>query len=197
MIGARSRGWNPSPETRARMRQSHLGKKNDPHTEETKRKMSEASLGRPKSAAHIATMSLRRRGRKTGPRGPNSPEAVESMRAAAATRDYSYMQRGEYKEARRKQTREMWQNEEFRTRQSKKRREVWAARKAGILPMPSRNYIGLRGENHPNSKLTDKQVLEIRMRHASGETQAALAKELGVDQTTIGLIVRRKTRKDI
>jgi 5-methylcytosine-specific restriction endonuclease McrA len=45
------------------------------------------------------------------------------------------------------------------------------------------------GENNPNSKLTDIQVLEIR---ASNKTQVVLAKEYGVAQPTISSIIRRK-----
>jgi len=52
-----------------------------------------------------------------------------------------------------------------------------------------------RGEAHTNAKLTNKQVEEIRNRYASGEYQTPLAKEYGVSQNAISLIIRGKTYK--
>ena len=49
------------------------------------------------------------------------------------------------------------------------------------------------GEKNGSSKLTEKQVIEIRARHSEGIAQVALAKELGVSQATISLIVRDHT----
>ena len=57
------------------------------------------------------------------------------------------------------------------------------------LPAP------LYGEDHPMSKLTDKQVEEIRTRYAAGGvTYRSLAKEYGVSHQQIGDIVRNKNR---
>jgi hypothetical protein len=51
---------------------------------------------------------------------------------------------------------------------------------------------------HVNAKLTPDQVREIRCRYDSGAAlQAHLAKEYGVSQRTVSLIVRRETYKDI
>jgi len=48
-----------------------------------------------------------------------------------------------------------------------------------------------RGEEHPNAKLTEAIVLEIRKRYAAGGvSQTALAKEYGVNQTKISEAVR-------
>ena len=49
----------------------------------------------------------------------------------------------------------------------------------------------LRGSTNGNSKLHERQIPEIRMRLASGETQISIAKEFGVTQTMIGFIKRR------
>jgi len=46
----------------------------------------------------------------------------------------------------------------------------------------------LRGADNPNSKLTHKQVVEIRERLANGEIQDVLAAEYGVHQANISLI---------
>ena len=43
----------------------------------------------------------------------------------------------------------------------------------------------LQGAGNPNSRLTDHLVREIRSRVRSGETRAALGRELGVSRQTI------------
>jgi hypothetical protein len=54
-----------------------------------------------------------------------------------------------------------------------------------------------RGERHGQSKLTDRQVEEIRARYArGGVSYRSLAVEYDVNYTNIGLIVRGKSRKE-
>jgi len=55
----------------------------------------------------------------------------------------------------------------------------------------------LKGEKHGRSKLTEKEVVEIRKRVASGETQVSIAAEFGVTVTPIYLLVHHKTWKHI
>lgn len=50
-----------------------------------------------------------------------------------------------------------------------------------------------RGEKGNGAKLTEEDVLEIRRRAASGETQTSIAKDFSVDRTRICRIVLRKT----
>lgn len=51
---------------------------------------------------------------------------------------------------------------------------------------------------HANAKLTSAQVQEVRSLYDTGkENQVSLAKRFGISQTTISLIVRRETYKDI
>jgi Zinc-binding loop region of homing endonuclease len=50
-----------------------------------------------------------------------------------------------------------------------------------------------KGESHANAKLTNEQAAEIRRRYKNGELQTLLAKEYGVSQVTISLIIRGKT----
>lgn len=51
---------------------------------------------------------------------------------------------------------------------------------------------------HANAKLTSEQVREIRRKYDAGEAlQIPLAKEFGVSQRVISLVVRRETYKDI
>jgi HNH endonuclease len=55
----------------------------------------------------------------------------------------------------------------------------------------------LRGESNASAKLNAEQVLEIRQRHADGESLRALGKVFGVTRVTVRYIVRRKTWKHI
>jgi len=55
----------------------------------------------------------------------------------------------------------------------------------------------LRGEDQPNSKLSEKEVLEIRALAANGMTQQAIADKFGVIQQCVQLIVTRKRWKHI
>lgn len=50
-----------------------------------------------------------------------------------------------------------------------------------------------KGQNHANAKLTNRQAAKIRKRYASEEVQTTLAKEYGVSQRVISLIVRGET----
>jgi hypothetical protein len=51
---------------------------------------------------------------------------------------------------------------------------------------------------HTNAKLTPAQVREIRRRYDTGAAkQVPLAKEFGVSQRVISLVIRRETYKDI
>lgn len=52
-----------------------------------------------------------------------------------------------------------------------------------------------KGQHHTNAKLTNEQAMEIRSRYESGEFQIPLAREYGVSQMTISLIVRGETYK--
>lgn len=56
----------------------------------------------------------------------------------------------------------------------------------------------MTGEEHPNSLLTDSSVRELRRRYAAGGiTQENLAREYGIDQTTVSDIVRRRSWKHL
>jgi len=53
----------------------------------------------------------------------------------------------------------------------------------------------VRGEDHPQCKLSDEQIAEIRQRYASGkETQRDLAKMFGVGQSQIQRILKYESR---
>lgn len=65
-----------------------------------------------------------------------------------------------------------------------------ATRKANTAANPARRQIG---ERAANVKLTEKAVLEIRLRRAAGEKQVVLAREFNVTEATISAIVRRES----
>ena len=52
-----------------------------------------------------------------------------------------------------------------------------------------------KGQHHANAKLTNEQAEQIRNRYSAGEYQVPLAKEYGVSQRVISLIVRREAYK--
>lgn len=55
-----------------------------------------------------------------------------------------------------------------------------------------------KGEKNTSAKLTDKTVLEIRQKYASGKyTQKQLAQEYGVAKSRISDVINRKTWKHI
>lgn len=54
-------------------------------------------------------------------------------------------------------------------------------------------YVGLQqGEKHSSAKLTEKQVLEIRIRAANGERPTRLAAEFGINPSSITGICKGK-----
>jgi hypothetical protein len=52
-----------------------------------------------------------------------------------------------------------------------------------------------KGQAHSNAKLTNEQAAEIRQRYEAGEFQVPLAKEYGVSQRVVSLIVRGESYK--
>jgi hypothetical protein len=55
----------------------------------------------------------------------------------------------------------------------------------------------VRGSAHGMSKLTGAKVLEIRERHAAGESQGVLGHEFGVSDVTVNAIVNGRTWRHI
>jgi len=54
-----------------------------------------------------------------------------------------------------------------------------------------------RGARHGIAKLTEKDVSEIRRRHASGATWANMARDFGVTRPAVRLIVKRVTWRHV
>lgn len=71
--------------------------------------------------------------------------------------------------------------------------------KDNILDMEAKGRsLHLAGEQHYKSKLTEKEVVEILQKYVPFVyTTGMLAKEYGVDKTTIGYIINGKTWKHI
>ncbi len=53
------------------------------------------------------------------------------------------------------------------------------------------------GERHPNHKVTENDVLEIRQRIASGESQKSIASDFDLTRANVGTIAKRKTWKHV
>lgn len=80
-------------------------------------------------------------------------------------------------------------SEETRNKQSKKRKEKF---RSGELK------VSFRGEESPNSILTEQNVIQIRTYLKEGIlTQREIGEKFGVDQTRISKIKNRKTWKHI
>jgi hypothetical protein len=119
-IGRRSKGRKASEETRRKQSEARLGKKPGPHSDETKLKMSKASKGRKKSEEHRKALSKAKTGKKVKRTAEHNEKIRQSNIRAAKLKDFSFMQ-----------------NENYKQGQSEKMREIWAKRKAGKLPMPN------------------------------------------------------------
>lgn len=101
-------------ETRARMRARTPGMLGKKVSDETKRKISEAHKGRPKSPEHVANSIKGRTGVKYRPRTTeHSRNASIAIKDSLKTADLSFRKSSEY-----------------RSNQSSKMKEIWAARRA-------------------------------------------------------------------
>lgn len=54
-----------------------------------------------------------------------------------------------------------------------------------------------RGESHARAKLTERQVRDIRSRHATGETRISLAREFKINPSGVSKIVARETWRHV
>ena len=82
------------------------------------------------------------------------------------------------------------QIENIRDRDQKGRHRAAVGERNGTHTHPERV---VRGDVHPNAKLTVADVLDIRRRAAAGEPKAALARAFGVSPCTIRNVVVRRT----
>lgn len=57
----------------------------------------------------------------------------------------------------------------------------------------TRHGVMAKGSGHGMAKLTETEVREIRIRHAKGETQTALAEVFGLSRGHVSDLVNRKT----
>lgn len=64
---------------------------------------------------------------------------------------------------------------------------------ADSLRHGTHSSLGFRGADHPRSKLSEQDVLEIRVAVASGKRQRDIAIQCGVHQKTISKIARRRS----
>jgi hypothetical protein len=57
--------------------------------------------------------------------------------------------------------------------------------------------VNPRGEHHRSAKLTAEKVRKIRSEREKGRTYQSLADEYGVDQSSIGAVVKRENWKHV
>lgn len=71
-------------------------------------------------------------------------------------------------------------------------KDLWAKGK-GVLPPRGRN----KGERQGKAKLTDEKVIELRRRHANGESVESLIEFAGVNDSTTWKAIHRHTWKHL
>jgi transcriptional regulator with XRE-family HTH domain len=71
--------------------------------------------------------------------------------------------------------------------------EQWVVENPDWIVRENHWWPGRRGEDNNFTRLTQKQVDEIRERYKRGERQKELAKAFGVNHGTISLIIRNET----
>lgn len=118
-IAEKNRGQKRSEESKKKMSEARIGRKFAPHSEETKIKMSEASKGKPKSEEHRIACSLARSGKKYGSHSKEWNENISNAQKGKPRPKLSDKA-----------------EEKYRATQSEIMKEVWKQRKAGLLPKP-------------------------------------------------------------
>lgn len=137
-----------SPKTIARMRAAKLGKTRCPHAPETKAKMSSASIGRDKSYAHCIALSIAKGGvamqaEPTTYEVRDCERFLKMQAKISALRDEigvdGLIAMGLPPEIAKKAIKIKVVDrspEAYQKKQAEKTREVWAKRRAGLLPFP-------------------------------------------------------------
>jgi len=112
-----------SDEARRKMSENHnpnSNRKGQKHSTKTKKKMSIAAKGKPKSMVHREALSKARIGRKFGPHSEEHKRKIrESNKIAALSRDNS-----------------VYKNPDYKQSQSNKMKEIWRLRYLGEILMP-------------------------------------------------------------
>lgn len=126
MLSLRMAGRVVSEETRRKMSIAAKRRKRTPHSDDAKKKMSEAARGKLKSSKHKLALSMAKLGKK---RGSHKAETIEKIRQTnletAKTRDFSYLQDKKYKKAQSEKMREIW-------RQRKSKKTISNHKKQGV-----------------------------------------------------------------
>lgn len=155
-------GKHHTEETKKKMSEARLGVSLGPHSVETKKKISNANKGKIRSSEHKEKIRNAKLGKICGP----MPEEVKQKISQSNT--------GKIR------------SEESKKKQSKSRTGL-------IVSQKTKNKISLalKGENGPSAKLLNVQSIEIIQKKALGISAVDLAKEYNVSKKTIHRIVKR------
>jgi group I intron endonuclease len=185
-----------SDETRAKLRAANLGKK---YSEETRRKLSDMRRGKPHGPHTEATKKLisdKARARVAAGWEP----ANKGKQMPASARANMRRPHRSPSDERRKQISEqnvaLWADPEYRARMTVKRSESMRQRwqddeKREQMAEQSRRNGRLV------SKLSDQDVIEIRALSARGDTRETIAAKYGISVSWVGSIVRGKKRTHV
>jgi hypothetical protein len=69
----------------------------------------------------------------------------------------------------------------------------WSTQSKNVGEDRLRDGTSNRGERHPQSKLGEHEVIEVRERHARGETMTSIAGQFGVSRVTVSDIINGHT----
>lgn len=73
----------------------------------------------------------------------------------------------------------------------------WSTRLENMRHAHNNNLINIKGENHPTSKLTKNNVIEIYKLREAGMSNVAISKIFGVSNGLISVIVNGKVWKEV
>jgi hypothetical protein len=178
-----------SEKSKQKMSNSHKGKATGEkhyffgkhHTEETKEKLRQANLGKKRSPEHRRKMSEALRGEKSYWYGKHlSEETRQKIREA-------HMGKPAWNKGRKA-------TDEERRKNSESHKGIPAWNKGMPITEEARQknrnaHIGLSaGEKNAAAKLTETQVIEIKIALANGEYGSVLARKYHVSERTIGRI---------
>lgn len=109
-MSKRNKGRKHTEEAKKRMSEARIGRTFGPHSEETKKKMSDASLGKPKSAEHKKALSIAKIGKRVGPHSEEwLANQTAGIRAAQSTRNNASYKTQEYRERQSAQMKKVWE----------------------------------------------------------------------------------------
>lgn len=165
VAGASMKGLKHSEATRKKLSESHKGIKRGPLSDETKRKLAAANLGKSPSAETRLKMSIANKGKNTGPR---SAETIRKMSEAQKGKPSSNKGKHLSDETRRKMSEaRMGKPGPPHTEESK--RKIGIASKAAMQSPAARRRISEANKGRPKSPEEMQNIIKGQRRRRERE----------------------------